>query len=310
MSAPSRAALEQAIEWSANLRDETLPAHERRAFERWLAADPSHATAWQLVQGQVQRVLAPLGERHALTRQTLQAPRPSRRHLLRGALALAGVGVASQLLRAPGMPLAGWGADLHTGTAQRLSQVLADGSRLTLDACSAVNLPAPRQLNLLSGKLIIDASAAAQPLCVFSRAGQVQCQNARVMVALGPQAAHVWALRGSATLINAAGARLALNPGEGARLAEPISPLAAHLSGEAQWQDGWLNVIDWPLGDLLAALRPYRHGVLRASPEAAALRVSGVFSLDNSDRALITLAQTLPLRLQRLGPWWVSLSLA
>ena len=119
MSLP-RAALEQAIEWTAVLRDEPLPASERRAFEHWLGADPSHPMAWAKVQQHVQRTLGPLAARDAPARLALQAPRPNRRQMLRGALVLAGVGITGVSLTRPGTPLAELGADLRTGTAERL----------------------------------------------------------------------------------------------------------------------------------------------------------------------------------------------
>ena len=60
---------------------------------------------------------------------------------------------------------------------------------------------------------------------------------------------------------------------------------------------------DEPLGQLIEALRPYRAGLLRVSPQAAQLRVYGVFALDDSDRTLRSLAETLPVQVNRHGFW-------
>jgi transmembrane sensor len=46
------------------------------------------------------------------------------------------------------------------------------------------------------------------------------------------------------------------------------------------------------------------------SPQAARLRVTGLFPLDDGDRALEALGNTLPIRLQRLGRWYVMIDLA
>ena len=64
-----------------------------------------------------------------------------------------------------------------------------------------------------------------------------------------------------------------------------------------------IELHDEPLSSLIDALRPYQTGVLRISPEAARLRVFGVFALDNTAHTLSALAQTLPLKVTRYGPW-------
>ncbi len=307
----SRAALEQAIEWSACLRDESLLPSERHAFEHWLQADPLNAQAWNTVQSHVQRSLAPAHDAQA--RRALQAPRPSRRQLLRGALAVAGLGVVTQALRQPGMPLAEFGADLRTGTGERLNTWLADGSHLVLDAQSAVDIDwrtDERRLLLRAGKIILDIHHEPRPFNIRTPFGQVQGNGTRLMVAAYASFTHVWALGPDVHITTRRGAQLTLKADQGARFNDSIERLAANHSGESSWQDGWLNVQDWALGDVIAALKPYRRGVLRVSPSAASMRVSGVFSLDHSDRALAALAQTMPLRIQRYGEWWVSVDRA
>lgn len=308
-----RAAIEQAIEWSACLRDESLLPSERRAFDAWLKADPLNAQAWHTVQGHVQRAFAPVADGNPLTRRTLQTPRPSRRHVLRGALAFAGVGVVTQLLRQPGMPLAQLSADLRTGTAERLNRVLADGSCIWLDAQSAVDIDwrtDERRLQLRTGKIIVDATRETRPFTVVTPFGSVQTSGARFMVAAHDDASHVWVMRDLVRIDSRSGAQLDVQGGHGARFNDRIQALAANRSGESTWQDGWLNVLDWSLGEVIEALQPYRRGILRVSPAAARLRVSGGFSLDHSDRALAALEQTMPLRINRYGAWWVSIDLA
>ncbi len=309
MSLP-RAALEQAIEWTAVLRDEPLPANERQAFERWLGADPAHPQAWARVQQHLHRSLAPLTAREAPARQALQAPRPSRRHFLRGALVLAGVGITGVTLTRQGMPLAELGADLRTGTGERLSRDLADGSHLQLDARSAVDIDfndRERRLVLRAGKLIVSAQADPRPLRIVTPFGSVQTFDGQCMVANHAQCAHVWVMRSSVTVDLPGGSQhVVVKADHGVRLGQAIEALAASGNDESSWQNGFLNVVDWPLGDVITALQPYRRGVLRITPQAARLRVSGLFSLDHSDRALAALEQTMPVRVQRYFDWWVS----
>ncbi|PBD21189.1 iron dicitrate transport regulator FecR, partial [Pseudomonas aeruginosa] len=78
--------------------------------------------------------------------------------------------------------------------------------------------------------------------------------------------------------------------------------------GESAWLDGRLEVRDRPLGEVLEALRAYRRGIISVADDAAALRVSGIYPLDDSGAALALLEQSLPIRLDYHGPYWVSIA--
>lgn len=73
------------------------------------------------------------------------------------------------------------------------------------------------------------------------------------------------------------------------------------------WRDGVLTAQNQPLGDFLRELQRYRPGVLRWEPSLEALRVTGSFRLDDTDRILILLASTLGLEVQNRTRYWVSL---
>jgi transmembrane sensor len=57
-------------------------------------------------------------------------------------------------------------------------------------------------------------------------------------------------------------------------------------------------------------LRDYRPGVLRVEPRAAQIRISGVFSLDDTERTLRVLAETQPVRVNTRTPYWVTIESA
>ncbi|MDD2050270.1 FecR domain-containing protein [Pseudomonas putida] len=311
---PQRRALEQAIDWTVILQDSPVGTAEQAAFNAWLAADRLNALSWAQVQGHLQQTLAPLnGEPGRALRHALQTPDTSRRQLLRGALVVAGVGACGGLLSQPGLPLAQLGADQRTGTGERRVVPLDDGSQLQLDARSAVDIAfstSARTLTLRAGKLLIDAQPDMRPLQVLTPFGTVQTSAARFMVALHEQSAHVWVLDEQVQVVSREHHTQQLRSGHGARMAEDVRLLAANRSGEASWHSGMLEVDNWPLGDVIEALRPYQPGVLRISAQAAALPVSGVISLDDSARALRSLEQTMPLRITRYLGWWTRIELA
>ncbi len=79
-----------------------------------------------------------------------------------------------------------------------------------------------------------------------------------------------------------------------------FGPVQASSSGATAWVDGFLQVRDRPLAEVIDALRPYHNGVLRLDPAVAGLRVSGLYRLDNPQQILDTLARTLPIHITRL----------
>ncbi|MCY1425657.1 Protein FecR [compost metagenome] len=62
-----------------------------------------------------------------------------------------------------------------------------------------------------------------------------------------------------------------------------------------------------PLGDFLRELSRYRSGLLRWEPALEALRVTGSFRLDDTDRVLALLAASLPLEVRSRTRYWITL---
>ena len=60
-----------------------------------------------------------------------------------------------------------------------------------------------------------------------------------------------------------------------------------------------------PLGEFLSRPRPHRPGYLGWDPAVAGLPVSGAYPLQDMDRILAAIAETLPVRLQKITRYWV-----
>ncbi|MBZ9782120.1 FecR family protein [Pseudomonas sp. REP124] len=305
---------EQAIDWMVRLRAGTPTEAMQARFNAWLNKDPAHALAWTRLQERVggsfntvrnlDRRLPGQSE-HA--RQLLLQPQSSRRDALR---VIAGLGLLGGGLwlgaRSPlGDSLL---ADLHTGRGQRQDFNLADGSRLSLNADSAVNLQFDDQQRLVilrHGELIIQVAAdPRRPLRVRTAQGEIRALGTRFLVAQEPEASRVVVLEHSveASLFN--GTRRNLQEGESALLyAGRIDSVNGDQRYRADWLSGRLNVLDEPLEQVIAALRPYSRGFVRVSPEVRNLRVQGVFPLNDPARTLAALAETLPIRVDHYSPW-------
>ncbi|WP_122663215.1 FecR domain-containing protein [Pseudomonas viridiflava] len=298
------AALEQAIEWHARQASGQFSEGELRAFERWLAADQSHAAAWNVLRTRLDQTFSHLSGSRA--RQVLSAG-TSRRHLLRGALAVGGCTLTARLLTWPGMPLDRLTADVATANAQRQTLVLVDGSSLTLNAESAIDVSftaSMRTVRLLRGGLMARIEAQDRPFQLGCRDGSVQLTSGQCVLSQYQDHTQFWLKAGTAQ-IRSQRQTLVLTAGQGARLdGLGVHPLPVSQTDPGAWVRGLLEVSDQSLAEVVDRLRPYRRGVLQVSDAAASLRISGVFNLDNSDQALAALKDILPLRIDHYWGLW------
>ena len=302
---------EQAIDWMVRLRAGKPDALLQERFNAWLGMDPAHAQAWARLQerlGGSWNTLRSLDKRlPGEARQVLLQPQGSRREVLR---AITGLGLlGGGLWLAARSPLGDdLLADLHTARGQRQTFTLLDGSRLILNAGSAVDLQFDQHQRLIilrHGELVIQVAADPQrPLHVRSAQGSVQALGTRFLVSQEPDATRVVVLEHSvqATLHN--GLQHTVQQGQSVLLhANRIEALAGNQSYRADWLAGHLNVLDDSLEQVVNALRPYSRGFVRVDPQVRDLRVQGVFPLNDPHRAFDALAETLPIRVDHYSPW-------
>ena len=93
--------------------------------------------------------------------------------------------------------------------------------------------------------------------------------------------------------------------GEGARIGRGTAndETAAGL-------DGVMAARDMPRGQYVAELARHRHGLLLCDTDIAHLPISGVFQLDDPERALRVLLQTQPIVAVYRTRFWVTLKKA
>ncbi|WP_114393497.1 FecR family protein [Oleisolibacter albus] len=314
--------LEQAAAWIVRLGDDDPAerAEAERDFVRWKAADPRHAAAAARIDGLLGRVRAlsgPATARPALAALAAAAKPRAARPLAAGAalLLLLCLPVWAALSLWPPAYLL---ADLRTGTGQWESRELADGTRITLSANSAVNLhydATSRRLELVSGDILVDvAKDAARPFLVDTAHGRIRALGTRFTVDRRDGETVVEMLD-SSTSITARGqpageAPLTITAGQSARITAAGVTRGAPVD-PASLADAWtrhqLVVSDRPLAEVLDELSRHRPGrILYDRDQIAGLRVSAVLPLDDTDRALRLLRSSFPaLRLRTLTPYLV-----
>ncbi|MFY0475756.1 FecR domain-containing protein [Achromobacter marplatensis] len=304
---PPDPVVRQAIAWWAKLQSGLASAHDRESCAAWLQADASHQQAWdrlQVIGRDARRV--PAGLAHA----ALNAP-PSqgRRAMLRGLLAFTGVAATgwAGYQHAPWQRLA---ADLSTGVGERRTAALADGLHITLNSDSAVRLRLSgnvRGIDLLRGEMLVstDSRPGIDALRVDTGYGEIRAERARFDVRRTGEGSRLGVYEGSVALWRdgvwthaAAGERLAFaNRGLIDRDAADADRLA--------WVDGLVVAKDWRLDYFAQYLARQRVGVIRVDPAVAALRLSGVFPLDDAERALKALEPALPIAVTRHTQYWL-----
>ncbi|MBK1615513.1 histidine kinase [Rubrivivax gelatinosus] len=309
------AAQRAALEWQVSFWSGETGDAERRAFEAWLAADDSHRRAWERVQRVGGQLHAVPGEVAGAVLRAARAP-AGRRRVLRGLLLLAGAGgTAAVVRRTPQWQLAS--AAESTAPGERRELTLADGSRLTLNTATALDLrldAAVRRVLLRAGEVHVATAPdpARRPFYVETPEGSVQALGTRFTVRMLDAGVRVQVFDGAVEIRPRDGAaprRLAAGQQGVFDAGAAREPEALDDSASA-WMRGLLIAERLRLADFAAELGRYRRGVLRCDPEVAELLVSGVFPSADTDAVLRSLVRALPVRVTLATRYWVSITKA
>lgn len=316
---------DQAAEWLTVLMSGTASAAQLRDWEQWRAAHPDHARAWahlEAVTGRL-KTLAPQAAYRSLSPYAdgKRPASPGRRKALNLVL-WGGVAGATGLLATRTQRWQQATADYATATGQRRVLQLDDGTRLTLNTRSAVDVrfdTHQRLLDLVAGEIMVvtaHALGAAQdprPLLVRTVHGDVHALGTRFCVRQDQAQSRVTVLESAVEIRPRDATHAARRVQAGQQCVFNAAFLQAPGPADAQataWERGQLIADELRLDAFVAELERYRPGLLRCDPAVAALRVSGVFPLDDTDRILAMLPSVLPVRVRQRSRYWVSIQAA
>lgn len=312
-SQPDFQVLEQAAQWFALLASEHVSDQQRRAWQQWLTSNPAHRAAWQRVEkisGQFHAV--PVSQREP-ARNALQAGGRTRRQVLASLLLLGGGAVLG--LAVSRKPVQAWLADQRSVTGQVKHLHLADGGQLWLNSNSSVDIDYGSQRRLLrlwQGELLVQSAPDTQqpprPLCVETSDGLLQALGTRFSVRKQPSGTLLSVFDGAVRISCASGATQVVTAGEQALFDQlQIGPLSQASPARNAWQRGMLLADDRSLGDVIGELAEHVPGHLAVDPRIADLRIVGAFPLQDPERIYVALEASLPIRVNRRWPWWVTL---
>jgi transmembrane sensor len=301
----SRDVARAAAQWLALLESGAATERDHAALQHWRDSHPQHEQTWQKAQSLRQR-FSSLPQ--ALAMASLDRPQPGRRAVLKRALGVAALLPTAWLISRQ-LPIDTWRADLRTATGERKRLPLADGASLQLNTATAVDVDmAQRRVSLVDGELALTVPGAAA-MTVQTRYGQLLVSHADVCIRQLASGCLVSVLKGTVQVRDLSGQMATLQAGQQAPLkAGGLGARALFDVLQLGWRDGVLTAQNQPLGDFLRELERYRPGVLRWEPRLEAMRVTGSFRLDDTDRILNLLASTLGFKVQARTRYWVTLS--
>lgn len=316
----------RAVEWLVELQSGDVSTTTRQSLQHWLSLHPDHERAWlhiEAVNGQLRSVVSPMAS--AIAHATLVPRRSVKRREVIKTLAVLLFAGSTTWVAKDSMPWREWTADEHTGVGERRTVTLADGTTVTLNTASAINIrfsATERRVLLVSGEILISTGKDAghngnghsgnglsRPFLIETAQGELQPLGTRFVVRQQADASRVDVFEGAVDIRphDGAGVPRILRAGEQTRFTRnAINEPTAINDTDAAWIDGMLIASGMRLADFLAELSRHRPGRLSCDPAIAELRVSGSYPLADTDRILDILRTTLPVEIHFLTRYWVT----
>lgn len=242
--------------------------------------------------------------------------RLSRRRALKLLSGIAVLGSASWFARDLA-PVQQWRADYATGVGQRGSFRLADGTQLQLNTDSAVDQDFSGKqplIRLVRGEILVTLDTPSRPdvqrpLHVHSRQGLFETLGGRFVVRQDSDKTRLSVSAGQVLIRLPGASPVEARAGQDYSVSATQATLIQQPEMDAMaWVDGLIVTRGMRLGAFLSEVARYRRGHLACTDDIADWRLSGVFRLENTDKLLAVLPQTLPVQVSYRTPWWVTLS--
>lgn len=335
--ADSETVEDQAIDWLICLRDEDVDETAIKEFAAWLAESPLHSQAYAAAENlfkdmsvaaksETEINIGKSSEPSLLAKRSSSPviysglqPKFSRPKLF-SMLAMAAICLLAVGLVAPKQSR--WFSDLfsdyRTQTGELRNIELSDGSRLLMNTNSAISVDfsaASRKIVLHHGQVKFTvAKDSNRPFDVITDQLNIRAlgtvfdvyasEGVKTEIIVQEHAVAVSQLTGASTAVEIREGQQ-LNYQVGQALPKPHDVI---LEQATAWQHRQLVINDRPLSELIAELERYRVGRIFLSDDVLKnLRVTGVFSMDNPEQTLQTVAEVLSLKQTAIGPWWIVL---
>jgi len=196
-----------------------------------------------------------------------------------------------------------WHTGLATLRGRTLQQTLPDGSHITLDALSKLEVTYSadkRNVQLLQGAAFFAVQRdPSRPFTVHALDVEVRVLGTRFGVEIENRDTVLVQVELGHVVVQLGPNRYELFAGQGLRLQQGH---ATHLSADtaAGWRQGELNFDARPLSDVVAKVARYAPFELRTAASASGLQISGTLRIAQAHDWLTALPRVLPVQLIKL----------
>ena len=307
--------LAEASFWQTHLVEHDLESSP--GFEEWLAANPENLAAWDRVQtgwsivGEQASSSELLQLRGDALRRAQRAGRPrwvpTRQVMMMASCLL--------VLMVTGLGGVAWWSSrqptYETASGERRTITLDDGSRVSLDASSRLDVrytKERRRLVLRAGQARFDvAHNALRPFMVEARGHTVIATGTAFNIDLLGPTELVTLIEGRIVITSSQGAKplvafqrpsaadITLTPGKQAAFGPASSMVATvDLKRTGAWEAGMLDFDNEPLASVATRINHYADRPIVISPSAANLKISGVFKTGDTATFVDAVSRYLP----------------
>ncbi len=312
---------DEAAQWLTLIMSDEVTDADQAALLQWRSAHPEHERAWvhlETVLGRINGLDSAVAYKTLASISEQDAAEFSGRRKAMHTLLWLGVTGVSVLAASRTTLIKQQFADYHTATGELRHIQLDDGTRVTLNTATAINIQFDthrRVIKLIAGEIMIITGHKpndTRPLVVETREGTVRALGTQFSVYQQERITRVAVLESAVevSLPNSASYQR-IHTGEQVSFTRTaIAQPTAVVEQSPAWLKGQIIADEMRLDDFLTELSRYRPGVIRCDPAVAELRFSGVFPLADTDQILLALPNALPVAVNSRTRYWVTVTTA
>jgi transmembrane sensor len=307
---PDKQARDEALWWFVRINSGDATAADRADHAAWMALSVRNRREYAKLSGMwsdLDRIADP--RTHSAAARVAVSGGLSRRGFL--AAGSAAAATVAGYVAFNGLPDV-LTSDHYTGIGERRSITLTDGTKVDLDAATAIALDfndSSRRLRLVRGRAFFDvAKDAGRPFIVEAAGGSVTALGTRFVVHQWDRAVTVTVEESAVSVASPSREQVRIVAGHNVSYgADRLGSVqTSDVEAESAWRRGKLIFEDRPLSQVIADVNRYRTGTIRVTDESLLnLRVSGIFDVTEPDGVLEAIRSTLPVRVLEITRYLV-----